>query len=170
MSELYHHQIKGAHWGERNGPPWPLDPEDHTAEQIRKNPEIRAQLKAAKKAAKAEFRIARFKAKVDRHADRQLRKGKDDPMRKKASLMSEEELNAAIKRLDLEKRYLSLQKELHPEIKKRESMVKGMVSSALKNIGAQGLTAIFGELWNKVAENSGHPEFTVNPKKGQKDK
>ena len=25
FSELYHHGIKGMHWGVRNGPPYPLD-------------------------------------------------------------------------------------------------------------------------------------------------
>ena len=33
-NELYHHGIEGQEWGERNGPPYPLDPEDHsTAEK-----------------------------------------------------------------------------------------------------------------------------------------
>lgn len=30
-SELYHHGIKGQHWGERNGPPYPLDKAAHKA-------------------------------------------------------------------------------------------------------------------------------------------
>lgn len=29
-NELYHHGIKGQRWGKRNGPPYPLDPEDHS--------------------------------------------------------------------------------------------------------------------------------------------
>lgn len=28
--ELYHHGIKGQKWGKRNGPPYPLEPEDHS--------------------------------------------------------------------------------------------------------------------------------------------
>lgn len=38
ISELYHHGIKGQKWGDKNGPPYPLDYEDHSAEQKRKNP------------------------------------------------------------------------------------------------------------------------------------
>ena len=30
MSELYHHGIKGQRWGQRNGPPYPLDYDDHS--------------------------------------------------------------------------------------------------------------------------------------------
>lgn len=30
---LYHHGIKGQRWGKRNGPPYPLDAEDRSAEE-----------------------------------------------------------------------------------------------------------------------------------------
>lgn len=31
--ELYHHGIKGQKWGQRNGPPYPLSPSSHSAEE-----------------------------------------------------------------------------------------------------------------------------------------
>ena len=196
MSELYHHQIKGAKHGVRNGPPYPLDPEDHTAEQLRLNPDIRRELKEKKTAAevmekvkrrkaeedarnkarlakanaKAQARIIKTKARIEKNAKKALTKGNDDKLRKKAESMTEEELNAKIKRLDLEKRYISLEKDLTPAKKQRESVVRNMISGALKNIGTQALTAIAGEAWNRIVDNSGHPEYKVNPKKGQKDK
>lgn len=34
---LEHHGINGQKWGKRNGPPYPLDYDDHTAEQKREN-------------------------------------------------------------------------------------------------------------------------------------
>lgn len=34
--ELYHHGIKGQKWGERNGPPYPLDVNDHSALEKKK--------------------------------------------------------------------------------------------------------------------------------------
>ena len=33
--ELYHHGIKGQQWGKRNGPPYPLDSNDHSKSEIK---------------------------------------------------------------------------------------------------------------------------------------
>lgn len=33
LNELYHHGIKGQSWGKRNGPPYPLDAEDHNVKE-----------------------------------------------------------------------------------------------------------------------------------------
>ena len=30
---LQHHGVKGQHWGERNGPPYPLSPQDHSSSE-----------------------------------------------------------------------------------------------------------------------------------------
>lgn len=37
-SELYHHGIKGQKWGERNGPPYPLDYKSHNSREKKLNP------------------------------------------------------------------------------------------------------------------------------------
>lgn len=52
FSELYHHGIKGQSWGEKNGPPYPLDYEDHTAEQKKENPKSTIDGKADTKSTK----------------------------------------------------------------------------------------------------------------------
>ena len=41
-NELYHHGIKGMHWGVRNGPPYPLSPQTHAAVVRSGNGRVRA--------------------------------------------------------------------------------------------------------------------------------
>lgn len=36
-TQLVHHGIKGQQWGKKNGPPYPLDPEDHSAHEEKMN-------------------------------------------------------------------------------------------------------------------------------------
>lgn len=43
-NELYHHGIEGQKWGVQNGPPYPLDPEDHSAAEKKANPSIAAKV------------------------------------------------------------------------------------------------------------------------------
>lgn len=40
--ELYHHGIKGQKWGVKNGPPYPLDAEDHSKAEKEANPKLRS--------------------------------------------------------------------------------------------------------------------------------
>lgn len=35
--ELYHHGVKGQQWGERNGPPYPLDSKGSSLRKQKKN-------------------------------------------------------------------------------------------------------------------------------------
>lgn len=51
---IEHHGIKGQKWGKRNGPPYPLDAEDHSAEEKKKNPKIAEEIEENKEQKKAE--------------------------------------------------------------------------------------------------------------------
>lgn len=102
--------------------------------------------------------------------------GKDDsedskketkPRKKTVSEMSDTELQARIKRLELEKRY----RDLSPQkTSKGKAFVSRVVESSAENIAKQATTYAMGRAVNAVLKNlTGDPQV-VNPKKGQKDK
>lgn len=79
---------------------------------------------------------------------------------------TDEELQAKIRRLDLEKKYKELSK---PAEQKKlfdgKRFVVGVIEASGKNIATQATTYVMGSLVNKAAGSN-----VVNPKKGQKDK
>ena len=97
---------------------------------------------------------------------------------KKISEMSDNEIRKGIARMQLEKQYKSLIKELNPDtINKGEKeaqssfkkATKDIALNSYKNIGQQTLTYILGKGVNKILGNE-HDHSPINPKKGQKDK
>ena len=94
------------------------------------------------------------------------------------SEMSDDEIRKRIARMELEKEYKSLIKELNPDTinkgeKKAQSSfkkaTKDIALNSYKNIGQQTLTYILGKGVNKILGNE-HDHSPINPKKGQKDK
>ena len=97
---------------------------------------------------------------------------------KKLSEMSDNQIRKRIGRMQLEKQYKSLIKELNPDtINKGEKeaqssfkkATKDIALNSYKNIGQQTLTYILGKGVNKILGNE-HDHSPINPKKGQKDK
>lgn len=97
---------------------------------------------------------------------------------KKISEMSDNEIRKHIERMQLEKQYKMLTKELNPDTinkgeKAAESLfkkaTKDIALNSYKNIGQQTLTYILGKGVNKILGNE-HDRSPINPKKGQKDK
>lgn len=80
--------------------------------------------------------------------------------------MSNEELQNAIDRLNLEKRYKELMQSVNPPPSRRgKKFVTDVLEKSGKNIGEQLVTYAMGTMINKSAGKE-----IVNPKKGQKDK
>lgn len=122
---LEHHGILGQKWGKQNGPPYPLDRDDHSAEEKKLNKftpsgviarykeKKEEKRKAAEKAARVqkmkegkERKAAERKAAEEHEAAKQkaLKSGNPEEVAKFKDELSYAELNEAINRIDLENR------------------------------------------------------------------
>ena len=162
--ELYHHGIEGQKWGRKNGPPYPLDPEDHSRAEFKANPALRKQAKMAVKEEKVKRRAEQRSARRTEIAIKLLRKGNDKKIKEKAKSMTKEELDDAISRLTKEKQYIDLQKALNPEAKKRESVIRDMIKKSLSEVGTKALTQVLTTSWNNAVTNAGHSELKITDK------
>lgn len=93
--------------------------------------------------------------------------------KRKLKDLSDEELQAKINRIQMEKRYIeltSVPKE-QAKVNKGKSAVNDILSTSAKNIGGQLVTFAMGWGVNRIAKAMGSSDpKIVNPKKGQKDK
>lgn len=106
-----------------------------------------------------------FKKRKEKKAKKASQKAvKEDYNKKKKSVkkMSDEELKEAISRLELEKKYKSLNQE---KVSAGRRVVEDILQSSAKNVGTQLGVYILGTAVNKAAKKE-----IVNPKKGQRDK
>lgn len=85
--------------------------------------------------------------------------------------MTDDELVAAIRRLENEQKYNKLIKDMTPEEEhKVKEFVVDVVEKSGKNIATQFVTYTMGVAVNKAFEKAFNDDKIVNPKKGQKDK
>lgn len=98
MSELYHHGIKGQEWGDRNGPPYPLDSNASVQAKKKKKSLIRRiqdkkkgkMLRKAKEAKKAERE----------EKERIITSGDAVTVKQNMNKLSDEELARAVSRVE----------------------------------------------------------------------
>lgn len=104
---LQHHGVLGMSWGDRHGPPYPLEGADKKAaradakkkrEQERR---LRKLQKAAKKARKLKKKQAREQERIDKKKAKLIKKGDLNAIRKNQKLFTNEELMAAVERKQL---------------------------------------------------------------------
>lgn len=155
--ELYHHGVKDQKKGVRR-----YQYEDGSLTPLGKIHYAKMRLAKA-----AEER----KAKKTEERDRREREKTSKKERKKpVSRLTDAELNERIARLEKEKRYKDLLKDVNaPVVSKGQSFVSEIVSQSAKNIGTQTVTYLMGVGVNKALEKYFGPG-AINPKKGQKDK
>jgi hypothetical protein len=133
---LMHHGILKQKWGQRNGPPYPLNRSDYSAAEKKA---MRTQKKLEKKTAKAE--------KTQQKADRL----------KEASQKTREELEKEILDIELMNKYnrvmnesVRLSKEYKELTKKGDKALKNSTTNAMSTITQNALTKI----GNKVIDSA----------------
>ena len=145
-NELRHHGVPGMKWG------------------VRKSRPTSSTGTSRKRSSKK--RISLFKPKVKPQAKHQSKSIKS---------MTSDELQARIKRLELEKKYRELDPSSQRSTRGRDFIVgvlEQVGKNTLTNIGTQAATHYLGNWINKVAkvDSSDTQNRIVNPQKGQSDK
>lgn len=141
-NELYHHGIQGQKWGKRNGPPYPLEGAGKPG----------------------------LPKKEHRNSDKKD-SDKEKKVHKSSSSMTDEELREAINRMELERRYRQLYKDLNPpKVNKGKKFVMDVLEKSGKNIAEQATTYALGKLINKAASKITGDENVINLNKSKKDK
>lgn len=91
--------------------------------------------------------------------------------KKKIKDMSDEEIQARINRLELEKNLAKSMKDVNSQTtSKGKEIVLDILEKSSKNIGTQLVTYVMGKGVNKALAKAFKEAEIVNPKKGQKDK
>ena len=91
--------------------------------------------------------------------------------KKKIKDMSDEEIQARINRLELEKNLAKTMKDVNSQTtSKGKEIVLDILEKSSKNIGTQLVTYVMGKGVNKALAKAFKEAEIVNPKKGQKDK
>lgn len=125
-SDLLHHGIKGQHWGEQNGPPYPLSEKQHNkvikavkkvasmSDAIQERKDKKADKKQQKKMAKemqkrqkAVKEEEKRKESVEERKNRAIREGSYQKLYALKDVLSYQDLQNAISKIELDQRLYS---------------------------------------------------------------
>lgn len=150
---LYHHGVRGMHWGVRNGPPYPLDSSISTGNRLKGSREYgslkehrlkRAEIRAAKKQERREAKEEKKRQKEEAERQRAITSGDYETVKKFKDKMSAEELKDAVERVRLSTNLDSY--------KPKEDTRDKIQSAANKLDSTINLTKKGVEAWNTIAK------------------
>lgn len=158
--ELYHHGILGQRWGKKNGPPYPLDAEDHSAAEKKAakkaaRAERRAERKERKKA-KKEFKVEKKAAKAEEKRQKILREGSLNDIRKLKGNISNSEYAEVFKRLENEQKLDDFDKQKKVNTATKIKAAKSVVSDI--NSGTDAALKLYNRgasIYNVLAKKKG---------------
>ena len=179
---LEHYQREGAHWGIRNGPPYPLNKEGIASFKANLDAKIKAR-KDKKRMAKLRAAKAAKRAASEKEAQKQA---KQQDKAKKFSLttgrtstkeikkLSDEELRTRINRLNMEKQLRDLEKnDISSGQKIIENALKAageaVITNAFKKVGNYYVDQLFGAISEEL-KNTPADEKDEKKDKKQTDK
>lgn len=147
---LSHYGILGMKWGVRRTP---------------------AQLGKGKTSSTKKGKASTEKSKKSKRSSASKSKADTKPVKKKLSEMSDEEIRAKIQRLELEKKYKDLERNVNQATtSKGKKFVMEVMEAAGKDVATQTTKYVMGTAVNKLASMIVDDAAIINPKKGQKDK
>lgn len=170
-AELYHHGILGQKWGLRNGPPYPLDSKISTGSRLKKIFSRDKGGEEVKKTKEEKDQIARAKA-LKKENKKMLKESKRDTVTskavKKAKGMSDEELRDAVARLNFEKQYAILEKDL-AELNKKNPTLAQKIKDSIKKTGKEQASKLSNQIISNLTNQLGQViNKSINEKLSEK--
>lgn len=170
-AELYHHGILGQKWGVTNGPPYPLDSNVSTGKRLRDAFSRKGEsdeAKAKRLEEKTQARNAKAYKKAVKEANKESRRDTiTSKAIKKAKGMTDEELKSAVARLNFEKQYANLEKDL-VELSKKNPTLMQKVKNGIKNEAKKQLKKTGDTIINSITSEI-NKQISVKIKDAMKD-
>lgn len=154
-SELYHHGIKGQEWGDRNGPPYPLDSSPQKQAAKKKKVGLVQKIKNKKKGKQLK-KAREEKKKFNEQKEQLIKSGDVDAIKKYQVNLSDEELARAVSRAQL-----TIQLETLNNTKTLNAVNKG--KSYLESIASTANTV------SSIAQSVGNVKKVVDQFSGTKE-
>ena len=175
---LTHSGVLGQRWGHRNGPPYPLKPEDHSASEKKagwakslkehhvakkRKKQQKAALEKARQARTEKAKQAKLAKEFEEKRQEVLRSGKASEILKYKGQMTNQEMKDAIDRLDNESR---LKERASAESKSTWDKIDNVISKA-SQVGDWAEKAVNG--YNKINKFIGVINGEEDPETAKKE-